>query len=84
MIAPSDIYVPIMAREYACIESNIRVLGDPMTDLLLNSPHDKYDFSNYKRFYFGYRLLGNLIIWDMMTPRWRILYHYLEKTLMEN
>ena len=49
MIAPSDIYVPIMAREYACIESNIRVLGDPMTDLLLNSPHDKYDFSNYKK-----------------------------------
>ena len=38
-----------MAREYACIESNIRVLGDPMTDLLLNSPHDKYDFSNYKK-----------------------------------
>lgn len=49
MIAPSEIYVPIMAKEYACMESNIKVAGDPMTDQLLNSSCDKYDFSNYKK-----------------------------------
>lgn len=49
MIAPSDIFVPIMAKEYACMESNIKVAGDPMTDQLLNSSCDKYDFSNYKK-----------------------------------
>lgn len=49
MIASSDFYVPIMVREYACMESNIKVLGDPMVDQLLNSPHNKYDFSNYKK-----------------------------------
>lgn len=49
MVASSDIYVPIMAREYACRESNIKVVGDPMVDQLLNSPRDKYDFSDYKK-----------------------------------
>lgn len=52
MIASSDIYVPIMAKEYACMESNIKVVGDPMTDHLLNSPRDKYDFSNYEKVLF--------------------------------
>lgn len=49
MIAPSDIFIPIMAKEYECPESNIVVAGDPMTDQLLNCSCNKYNFSEYKK-----------------------------------
>lgn len=49
MISPSDYYVPIMAKEYSCNESNILVAGDPLTDELLNNPRYSYDFSKYRK-----------------------------------
>lgn len=52
MIAPSDCFVPIMAEEYLCSESNILVAGDPLTDQLLQNPRNSYDFSKYKKVLF--------------------------------
>ena len=49
MIAPSEFFIPIMAKEYACPESCIKVAGDPMTDALLNSDPKAYDFSQYAK-----------------------------------
>ena len=49
MIASSDVFVPIMVKEYACKEENIRVLGDPMVDQLLTSPHNLYDFKAFNK-----------------------------------
>lgn len=49
MIAPSEYYIPIMAKEYRCKASNIKVCGDPMTDALLKSNRDTYDFHQYEK-----------------------------------
>lgn len=49
MIASSDVFVPIMVKEYACKEENIKVLGDPMVDQLLTSPHNLYDFKAFNK-----------------------------------
>ena len=49
MIAPSEYYIPIMAQEYGCKESNILVAGDPLTDELLNNPRNSYDFYSYDK-----------------------------------
>lgn len=49
MIAPSDYYISIMAKEYGCSETNIKVAGDPLCDMLLNASRDKYDFRRFKK-----------------------------------
>lgn len=49
MIAPSEYYVPIMAKEYRCEASNIKICGDPMTDALLKSGRNTYDFHQYDK-----------------------------------
>ena len=49
MIAPSELYVPIMAEEYECSEEHIKIAGDPMTDALLKAPKNVYDFSPFKK-----------------------------------
>lgn len=48
MLAPSDLYVPIVAKEYDCPTENIKVCGEPMTDDLFKA-HDKYDFGSYDK-----------------------------------
>lgn len=52
MIAPSELFVPIMASEYLCSEKNILVAGDPMTDQLIQYPKDSYDLENYDKVLF--------------------------------
>lgn len=49
MIAPSDLFIPIMAKEFACSESCIKVAGEPMGDSLLKAPRGVYNFSDYKK-----------------------------------
>ena len=49
MIASSDLYVPIMAKEYECPESCIKVAGDPMADYLLKADKNVYDFKEYNK-----------------------------------
>ena len=58
MVATSELFVPISAQEYGCPESCIKVTGEPMTDALLNSPKDVYDFSSFSK----------LLVW---TPTFR-------------
>lgn len=58
MIATSEFYIPIMAREYECPESCIKIAGDPMADALLKAPKDVYDFHNFEK----------LLVW---TPTFR-------------
>lgn len=48
MLAPSDLYVPIVAKEYDCPIENVKVCGEPMTDDLFK-PHEKYEFGNYDK-----------------------------------
>lgn len=48
-IASSDFFVPILAKEYDCPESCIKVLGDPLIDALLKAPKGFYDFSAFKK-----------------------------------
>ena len=49
MIAPSDYFVPVMAKEYGCSEDNIAVAGDPMCDQLLQYQKNSYDLSKYDK-----------------------------------
>ena len=49
MISPSDYYIPYMAMEFGCNESNIKVAGDPLCDQLLMAPQNLYDFSKFKK-----------------------------------
>ena len=49
LIASSELFIPIMAKEFACPECCIKVAGDPMTDALLKAPQGIYDFSMFKR-----------------------------------
>ena len=49
MIATSDLYKPIMAKEYDCPESCIKIAGDPMADSLLKASNSVYDFSSYSK-----------------------------------
>lgn len=49
MIAPSDYYIPYMAKEYGCPESCIKVAGDPLCDQLLLAPRNAYDFSRFSK-----------------------------------
>lgn len=49
MIATSELYIPIMAREYECPESCIKIAGDPMADAMLKAPRDIYDFSSFDK-----------------------------------
>lgn len=48
-IASSDLFVPILAKEYECPESCIKVLGDPLIDALLKAPKGVYDFSSFNK-----------------------------------
>lgn len=49
MIASSDLYIPIMSREYDCPQNSIKVLGDPLADSLLRAKKDAYDFSSFNK-----------------------------------
>lgn len=48
-IASSDFFVPILAKEYDCPESCIKVLGDPLIDALLKAPKGVYDFKAFDK-----------------------------------
>lgn len=48
MLAPSDLYVPIFAKEYLCDEKNIKVCGEPMTDAFYGAI-SSYDFGDYSK-----------------------------------
>ncbi len=48
MLVPSELYVPIAAREYDCPEANIRVCGEPMTDDLFR-PGEPYDLGDFDK-----------------------------------
>ena len=48
MCAPSELYVPIVAKEYLCPLQNIKVCGEPMTDKLFNNK-TQYNFGSYKK-----------------------------------
>lgn len=45
---PSDLYVPIVAKEYLCPLENVAVCGEPMTDELYKFSR-KYEFGNFKK-----------------------------------
>jgi CDP-glycerol glycerophosphotransferase (TagB/SpsB family) len=49
MLATSELYIPIEAREYECPESCIKVCGDPMADVMLKAPQGIYDFGSYDK-----------------------------------
>lgn len=49
MIATSELFIPIEAREYECPESCIKIAGDPMADTMLRAPQGAYDFSAYNK-----------------------------------
>ena len=49
MVASSEMYVPIIAKEYGCSETNVAVAGDPLTDQLLSYPRKTYNFDNFKQ-----------------------------------
>lgn len=49
MIASSELFVPIMAKEYACPQSCIKVAGEPMGDALLKAPKGIYNFSSFNK-----------------------------------
>lgn len=49
MIAPSELYIPIMAKEYECPESCIKIAGEPMADAMLKAPKGVYDFSKFDK-----------------------------------
>lgn len=49
MIATSELYVPIMAKEYDCPENCIKIAGDPMADALLKAPKNAYDFDSFDK-----------------------------------
>lgn len=47
-IAPSQLYVPILAKEYCCSEKNIIICNEPMTERII-SPKNKYSFNGYAK-----------------------------------
>lgn len=47
-VAPSSIYVPILAQEYGCSEDNIIICNEPMIERII-SPKKKYEFNEYHR-----------------------------------
>lgn len=49
MIASSDMFISIFAKEYDCPESYIKVAGEPMADALLKAPKGIYDFRSFKK-----------------------------------
>lgn len=49
IIASSDLFIPIIAKEYECPESCIKIAGDTMSDALLKAPKNIYDFSSFKK-----------------------------------
>lgn len=49
MIAPSELYIPIMAKEYECPESCIKIAGEPMADAMLRAPRGVYDFKKFNK-----------------------------------
>lgn len=49
VIATSDLYVPIMAKEFGCPEDCVKVAGEPMADYLLQPPHNRYNFQSYSK-----------------------------------
>lgn len=46
--APSDLFVPIVAKEYVCSEKNVVINGEPVTDILYQNLK-KYDLGNYDK-----------------------------------
>ena len=46
IITSSELFVPIIAKEFACSEECVKIAGDPMTDALLNAPKNVYNFQN--------------------------------------
>lgn len=49
MIASSELFIPIFAKEYACSENRIKVAGEIMGDSLLAAPKGVYDFSAFNK-----------------------------------
>ncbi len=49
IIASSELFVPIMMREYECSESCVKIAGDAMVDELLKAPKGIYDFSGFDK-----------------------------------
>jgi len=49
MIATSELYIPIEAKEYECPESCIKIAGDPMADIMLKAPQGAYNFCAYNK-----------------------------------
>lgn len=49
MIASSDMFISIFAKEYDCPESYIKVAGEPMADALLKAPKGIYDFRSFNK-----------------------------------
>lgn len=48
MLVPSEIYIPIVAKEYECSVENIKVCGEPMTDDLFRT-QKKYKLGDYEK-----------------------------------
>lgn len=48
MITASEIYVPIVAKEYGCSEENIIICNEPMVERII-SPKKKYKFQMYSK-----------------------------------
>ncbi len=49
VIATSDLYVPIMAKEFECPLDRVKIAGEPMADLLLRPSLKKYNFQSYDK-----------------------------------
>lgn len=49
MIASSELFIPIFAKEYGCSEDRIIVAGEPMADAMLKAPKNFYDFKSYNK-----------------------------------
>lgn len=45
---PSKLYIPVVKKEFLCDESNIKINGEPVTDILFKK-HKKYNLGNYTK-----------------------------------
>lgn len=49
LLVPSKDYKPIIARAYQCPEDNIKICGEPMTDILFSSDNYSYDLGGFNK-----------------------------------
>lgn len=49
MTATSQLYVPIIMKEYQCPRECVKVIGDPQNDQILSFKKGIYDFSKYNK-----------------------------------